>query len=588
MGDIKTSLQECLTQLAERLRGVGLEREAAQTERLAGRVEHPCAVAVVGQVKAGKSTFINALLGDDLAKTGTTETTATINYFRYGQPDPARPVRCHWRGGGYEDVGRDFLDGLQGNDIETLRRADGIRFLEYFLPNPYLKEVTLIDTPGTGAVVGEHQDRTAEFMGLYGQLRDRHSLDTRRIGGEADAVIYLVGPVARVNDQAFLEQFSQATGGRSRALNAVGVMSKIDLQPEVVARRRELAEKIGNQLKDQLNMVVPVSAGLRRALDRLCAEQRAALKKIVQALRSIPPGRLKMLLSGDELFCEYEGFSDCPVPAAERRALRGEMPWGVFTTVARAASDASLTVEQVEASLDELAGFTRLKELLERHFFRRGHILHYYRLLEEARHILSSVKYEHIPKLRAGERERRARLARFLDFVAGAKGAEATAVELAAFLRESLAADERSGRLEALWEELDCKLEDLHTQLVEYNADFGGLQKLDERTEEFSKEESVELRSLLGLYGMEIEKRLPPHGVNARYLRERQLYWRQAEATSPRGSARQLLADRAQARYGLTLSELQLREQAASSNEPLPKRGDAVTPSLNRADSEGG
>jgi GTP-binding protein EngB required for normal cell division len=55
-----------------------------QMERLARQVEQPCEVAVVGRVKVGKSTFINALLGaeDELAKVGATETTATLNYFR--------------------------------------------------------------------------------------------------------------------------------------------------------------------------------------------------------------------------------------------------------------------------------------------------------------------------------------------------------------------------------------------------------------------------------------------------------------------------------------------------------------------------
>lgn len=69
----------------------------------------------MGRVKAGKSTFINALLGvgEDLATVGTTETTATINYFRYGNPaDPERPVRCYWRGGGYEDCSASFLHQL--------------------------------------------------------------------------------------------------------------------------------------------------------------------------------------------------------------------------------------------------------------------------------------------------------------------------------------------------------------------------------------------------------------------------------------------------------------------------------------------
>jgi replication fork clamp-binding protein CrfC len=243
------SLVEILHRAAERLREAGLPVELAERmERLAKRVRQPCVVAVVGRVKVGKSTFVNALLGEDLAKVGTTETTATINYFTYGNPDPDHHVRCHWRGGKVTDESRAFLDSLQGNDLETLRRADGIDHLEYFLPNPMLKSITLVDTPGTGAVVEEHRDRTAEFMRLNSQLRERHDQDTRRLGDTADAIIYLVGQVARVTDQAFLREFAETTGGRSSALNAIGVLSKIELQPEVLARRDELCAKIASQL----------------------------------------------------------------------------------------------------------------------------------------------------------------------------------------------------------------------------------------------------------------------------------------------------------------------------------------------------
>lgn len=42
----------------------------------------PCVLAVAGKVKAGKSFLVNALLGVDIAMTGTTETTATVNIFK--------------------------------------------------------------------------------------------------------------------------------------------------------------------------------------------------------------------------------------------------------------------------------------------------------------------------------------------------------------------------------------------------------------------------------------------------------------------------------------------------------------------------
>src|SRR6266699_7267874 len=122
MDDIQKSIVTLLQKSAERLREAKLPEElAAQLEQCATQVYQPCVVAVVGQVKAGKSTFINAFLGEDLAKVGTTE---------------------------------------------TLRRADGIDHLEYYLLNHYLEQATLVDTPGMGAVIEEHQNRTAEFIHL--------------------------------------------------------------------------------------------------------------------------------------------------------------------------------------------------------------------------------------------------------------------------------------------------------------------------------------------------------------------------------------------------------------------------------------
>ena len=160
------SRQVCRNERYTRTRHRDIEPgcQAPETGWVAGRVgggygaaggagRRPCTVAVVGQVKVGKSTFVNALLGGDHAKVGSTETTATINYFSHVSPesyDPERPVRCYWRGGGFSDKSRAFLDGLQGNDLETLQRADGIERRQYRLPNALLEQITLVDTPGTG------------------------------------------------------------------------------------------------------------------------------------------------------------------------------------------------------------------------------------------------------------------------------------------------------------------------------------------------------------------------------------------------------------------------------------------------------
>ena len=89
MSEVRENLAGILRRATVRLREAGLPAEVTgRMETLVGQVHEPCVVTVVGRVKVGKSTFVNALLGEDLAKVGTTETTATINYFAYGQPDP--------------------------------------------------------------------------------------------------------------------------------------------------------------------------------------------------------------------------------------------------------------------------------------------------------------------------------------------------------------------------------------------------------------------------------------------------------------------------------------------------------------------
>lgn len=77
----------------------------------------------------------------------------------------------------------------------------------------------------------------------------------------------------------------------------------------------------------------------------------------LDALKGIPPARLDMLLDNRELFYEYD-FADCPVSAAERKALGGDMPWAVFVMATRVATDSNLSsavvADRLRAMADEL------------------------------------------------------------------------------------------------------------------------------------------------------------------------------------------------------------------------------------------
>lgn len=548
--DIKHTLANALHDCAEQFQDLGLrENIASQLQHLATQVDQPCVVAIVGRVKAGKSSFINAFLGDDLAQVGTTETTATINYFTYGNPDPDKPVLCHWQNGTIEAVTREFLNSLQGKDENVLRRSEGIEYLEYRIPNPYLKRITLVDTPGLNAVVDQHQDRTAGYMQLPDHLRERNHQATEKIHRDADAVIYLIGEIVRGTDGDFLSGFNEITGEHARAFNAIGIIAKIDLQQDLINQRHERAVKVAEQLRQNLNTVLPISAGIKRSLEQLAEANDIGLPEFIEAVRRIPPDVLTKMLRGPSL---YER-TVCPLTQIEKRKLLSNMPWTVFKTFAHTAADNDLTIDEVYKQLDDIAGFEPLKTVLERHFFRRSAFLRSYRIVVDAQRILSQIRYQQIPDIRKNERAQQTQMSRFLDFIHAANGDDRITEELAMFIRNKLDSESRLSLIEANLIEYEEIFAQLAEDLRQYHADFEAYLQLIDVPEQFTNAELDELRPLFGLYG---EQRLPLAIESPEaFVIDRQQFWHSV-CENDRSSTRRLVANRAIIRYGLILGEI--------------------------------
>jgi len=89
-------------------------------------------LVIVGEFNAGKSSFINALLGDHLLKEGVTPTTTQINIIRYHEVHQ-----------------------------ETISDKN---ILVIGAPIPLLKEISIVDTPGTNAIVRKHEEITSQFV----------------------------------------------------------------------------------------------------------------------------------------------------------------------------------------------------------------------------------------------------------------------------------------------------------------------------------------------------------------------------------------------------------------------------------------
>src|SRR5690242_4923258 len=72
-----------------------------ELRRIGARLNHPIRIALAGTLKAGKSTLVNALVGDTIAPTDATEATRIVTWFRHG---PTPKVTANHRGGRRSNV----------------------------------------------------------------------------------------------------------------------------------------------------------------------------------------------------------------------------------------------------------------------------------------------------------------------------------------------------------------------------------------------------------------------------------------------------------------------------------------------------
>lgn len=203
--------------------------------------ERPLCVAVMGEFNAGKSSFVNALVGADIAPVGVTPTTATLNVFRHGPPSG----RAIYLDGRVEDIaGRDLPGFLQEIAEEVSPRggpgdegrASELARTEIFAPVEVLRAVEIVDTPGLNA------------------LRPAHERLARAFLEEADALIWLfaVDQAAKASERDVL---ASAHAARKKIL---GVVSKADRADE--AELRSVVRHVASSLGPWLEALVPVSA----------------------------------------------------------------------------------------------------------------------------------------------------------------------------------------------------------------------------------------------------------------------------------------------------------------------------------------
>ncbi|NJL75081.1 MAG: GTP-binding protein [Saprospiraceae bacterium] len=130
----RTRVAEIVKDLHDLTVSIGNQSLAQTVSDLRNRIEEPFMFVIVGEVKAGKSSFINALLdvGKEITKVAPQPMTDTIQQILYGEKESIVVIN------------------------EYLKKI--------YQPVDILKEIAIVDTPGTNTIVAHHQEITERFI----------------------------------------------------------------------------------------------------------------------------------------------------------------------------------------------------------------------------------------------------------------------------------------------------------------------------------------------------------------------------------------------------------------------------------------
>lgn len=131
--ELRSQLSASLGSLTALAQQVGAPEETLQNlQNLANQLHQPFLFVVVGEVKAGKSSLLNALFGRDFCKVDVLPATDRIYVFTYGESERDAQLSEH--------------------------------VTERFRPIDFLKDFNIVDTPGTNTIVANHQEITEKFI----------------------------------------------------------------------------------------------------------------------------------------------------------------------------------------------------------------------------------------------------------------------------------------------------------------------------------------------------------------------------------------------------------------------------------------
>ena len=231
-------------------------------------------LAVLGQVKRGKSTLLNALLGEEVLPSSVVPLTALPTFIQYGQK---RMLRVRYLDNRPDtvlngDPARWMNKQLMGfvTEESNPRNEKGVRDVEICHPAPILREVVLIDTPGIGSTFRHNTEATMNFL------------------PQCDAALFVISadpPITEV-EVAFLKEIKSRVGHLFFVLNKVDYLTDEERETALAFYRTVLerdtgldpktpifavSARRGLQAKESENPVLWVESGLAGISDHIIA-----------------------------------------------------------------------------------------------------------------------------------------------------------------------------------------------------------------------------------------------------------------------------------------------------------------------------
>ncbi len=335
----------------EACRAAGHDDVGDALDRLGTRIDEPLIVALAGKVKAGKSTLLNALVGEQLAPTDASECTRVVTWYRNG---PTYRVTIESNDGDRRQVPfRRDEGGLQIDLGAT--PVDALRRIVVDWPSSRLAQMTLIDTPGLDSISTAVSGRSHTFFGTG---------DEDDSGGEADAVVYLMRHVHRT-DLTFLEAFRDDAQAGASPISALAVLSRADeagaCRLDAMGAAQRIAEgwRTDPRLRRLCQTVVPV-AGL---LAETGATVREDEYRALAAIAALPRAKVDaMLLTTDR----FVNDPDCDVTQIQREDLLARLGvFGVRTSISLVRLGAAPNATVLAGELTQRSGVLHLRHLLQ-------------------------------------------------------------------------------------------------------------------------------------------------------------------------------------------------------------------------------